>query len=177
MYQLKNMRVRHLQIVEYMLANPAATYEEISLEFSVSVPWISVIYKSQLFQTKLRQRMAEHETFTDLTVIDQVQGVAQLALEKLANCIHHSGDPDFILDATDKLLRRAGYGTAGGSSVTVNNNNNSVTNVVQVDSSVLAECRALLNGEEQPKLLEAEVVDVAQIPVRADAEARTVEAG
>jgi len=174
MYQLKHLRVSHLQIVEFMLANPAATYEEISARFGVSVPWISVIYRSRLFQTKLRERMKEHEALTDLTVIDQVHGVAQLALYKLANCIEHSPDPDFILDATDKLLRRAGYGTAQAGSVVVNNTTqNNTVNHVTVDKETLAECRALLNGAgEQPRLLEAEVVDVQQAIEQPALEAR-----
>lgn len=182
MHEIKHLRVRHLQIVEFMLANPAATYEEISKIFSVSVPWISVLYRSQMFQTKLRDRMKEHEALTDLTVVDQVQSVAQLGLERLANFISHSGDPDFVLDATDKLLRRAGYGTAAGN-VTVNNTvQNNTKVVVGVDQATLAECRALLNGEvpalpaPQPVLLENQ--SDASVHEAADAlPARAVAAG
>lgn len=177
MYQLQNMRVRHLKIVEYMLANPDATYEQISQEFKVSVPWISVIYKSQLFQAKLQQRLKEQEVMTDMTVLDQITGVAQMAMERLAGYVAVTNDPEFLLDTTDKLLRRAGYGTsAAAANVVVNNNNTQVNNIVQVDPATLRECRELLNGEQTPALLEGEAVDVTPV-LEAAPQAREVAAG
>ena len=162
MHQITHLRVRHLQIVEYMLANPTETYAEISKKFQVSVPWISVLYRSQLFQAKLRQRLTEHEVMTDMTVLDQITGVAQLALEKTAVFVQNSGDPDYVLDVADKLLRRAGYGT-NAAKVTVNNNQGDTNNTyIQVDASVLAECQAVLNSSTKqipaPATIEGEVV-------------------
>ena len=164
MHQLQHLRVRHLQIVEYMLANPTEKYEDISKKFQVTVPWISVIYRSQLFQAKLRQRLAEHEVMTDMTVLDQITGVAQLALQKTAAFVEHSGDPDYVLDVADKLLRRAGYGTSAAK-VTVNNNQGDTNNTyIQVDAAVLAECQAVLNSPTRtlpaPAQIEGEAVRV-----------------
>jgi hypothetical protein len=89
------------------------------------------------FREYLRSRNAEVSTYVHASKMlrDKVHGVAHLAVERLAEAVIASDNPDFALAAADKMLGRLGMGAGRGSSPVVLNNfaGNVTTNVVSAE--------------------------------------------
>lgn len=158
------MHVKHDAILDFILLNPSATQEEVARHFGMGRVWITCILNSDCFRAALKERQSNIAGLLDMTVADRIRGTAVVALERLAATIETSLDGQFLLDATDKLLHRAGYAPSKGPTTAIQVNNNVQNNMLPVGKDVLAECRReMLNQANSPGLLEGpqdeEVVD------------------
>ncbi len=109
---IKNVSHTHDQLINYMLENPQATNREIALFFEYTEAWVSTIIHSDAFQDKLKTR--QEEVFTRVAAdIPQRMGVlAHMAIDRMEEALENCTNPDFALDAFDKVMQRNGYGVA-----------------------------------------------------------------
>lgn len=143
-------------LINWMLANPGKPFTHAAQVLGFSAAWLRTVASSDAFQ----QRMAEKQKDFDVqlmipTLAQKLTGVAKLAVEQLERQIEVSGDPAFLLDATEMLLKTqgAGIGIQAPSGPTF-----------QVDQMtlVIAEERAkMLGAQSAPKLLEGKHEQIA----------------
>lgn len=163
---IEKMGIKHTAILDYILLNQGrVTQADVARHFGMTRVWVSCIMNSDAFKAALAERRAEIGELVNITVADRINGVAAMGLEKLGAMVETSLDPDFILDATDKLLQRAGYGKSGGPS-TIVNNNTQINTYIPVERDVLAECRQQMLAQasraqpaELPSVEESEIFD------------------
>lgn len=121
---IDKMKVKHSAILDYMLANPTCTYAEVSAEFNVTVPWISCIVNSDIFQEQLRLRRDEMFEAGVLAPLEsRMKAVAELALDRLAEKVQVAENISDLTNTADKVLGRLGYGSPGGSGTGGNQTN------------------------------------------------------
>lgn len=98
-------------LINWMLANPGKPFTHAAQVLGFSPAWLRTVASSDAFQ----QRMAEKQKDFDVqlmipTLAQKLTGVAKLAVEQLERQIEVSGDPAFLLDATEMLLKTQGAG-------------------------------------------------------------------
>ena len=139
--QIQKMRITHEQILNWLLLNPEKSQGECAKFFNVTEPWLSVIINSDVFQ----QRYLEKRLMMDRRVTDVLEAkardVVDKGLDRLAEIIPVATDPRLILDTTDKLLGRLGYGPK-----TAAQQVNVQANVYSISAADLAQARASINA-------------------------------
>lgn len=157
----KKMAPRHEQIINWFIANPHRSNGDCAAFFGVTQAWLSTIKRSDAYKARMAQRLDEmaedmREAYIaqmNMDTLGRLNVAAEIALEKLTEKLEIAEDPEFLLDATDKLCHRLGFApkstpvTAGSLSVT----NNTVN--IAISSDDLAAARQLL---QRPKLLTVE---------------------
>lgn len=146
---IQKMSHRHEILLDFMLANPAARLKDLSLHFSMTVPWLSTIIHSDAFQAKLAERQDECFTGTVLSLREKMCGLADQAVEKLSDDLGNSQDPRYTLDVADKVLHRLGYAPSRQSSAPAAANvHNTQININTADKETLAQARELMFARE-----------------------------
>jgi len=139
--------VKHEAILNYLLANPLVKMGDVAEHFRVSRGWLSLIIHSDVFQRKLRERQDIHFDHSILPAMEKVQLVADMALDRMIECLPYESDVGKLNLVADKALSRLGYGTEAPAGTQVNVQ-------VNVDRSLLEVARAKIGRREQPALLE-----------------------
>lgn len=122
---------KHDAIIDFILANPTVTQNEIARQFDYSVSWISQMIASDAFQVRLAERAGD--LFDPLlrrdrdamfkSLIDRSYEVLAEKLRQPANVI-----PDQLVLRTMELSSRAvGYGAREAALIINQNTNNSVS--------------------------------------------------
>ena len=112
MPSIKKVSHKHEAILDMMLANPQMKLRDIAREMGVSQSWLSCIIHSDAFQRKLSERQEEIFNATLMPLKDKIAGAAAVAVEKLSEGVESASpvtDREFVLDATEKLLKAAGF--------------------------------------------------------------------
>lgn len=148
---LQKLGVKHEDILNYVLANPNVTQQDVADKYGLTRVWVNIVMNSDAFQAALAERQNHISTLVDINLAEQIRGVANFAVEDLGRCLEAASESgivpqraEFLLDATDKLLHRAGYAPTRGPTVQVNHNTQN--NYLPVEQSVLAECRQDMLG-------------------------------
>jgi hypothetical protein len=87
--------------------------------------------------------------------------VADIALDKLTTQLEANEDPEFILDATDKILHRMGYAPASARNPAGSPSGNSIVqNNFTINAADLSAARELmqLTAEQPARMLQANEV-------------------
>ena len=103
---------KHEMIMNWMLVNPDKSLRECADNFGISQSWLSTLIHSDIFQAQLAARHEGIRARIADTIPQKMRVAADIGIQKLAEKLEQSEDPDFILDATDKLLHRMGYAPA-----------------------------------------------------------------
>ncbi len=156
----KSLQPVHVQILDYIMANPHVNYGEVAAVFGYTQSWISQIVHSDAFQALLAERQIEVFGDIKLTIKDRVTGLAHESLKRLTEIIPTQTDPDKVVNAADMALKALGFGASkGAAGVGSNTQNNNLTIVGAVDPATLAAARQLMNKSApvpgEPKLVEA----------------------
>jgi hypothetical protein len=143
MPELKNISVRHDQIMDWLIANPALPLSACAAFFGLTQPWLSSIIHSDLFQAELSRKKEQVFGEVALTVKDRLTALAHDSLKRLHEKVVVEDSTGLLIDASDMALKALGFGapkvqTAGGSI------NIGTLNVVNKD--ILAEARARMEG-------------------------------
>jgi hypothetical protein len=157
---IQKISYTHEQILNWLVLNPHVSLRECADHFGYTQPWLSTLIHSDIFQAKLRERQMQVAARVAQSIPERLQVVTNIALEKLAEKVAESEDPEFILDAADKALHRMGYAPASarnpaGSPAQGNVQNQ--TNVFMLGANDLAEARRIMAASAAPQL-EREVV-------------------
>lgn len=147
--QIQKVRPTHEAIMDFIIANPGpALQRRCATAFGLTEAWVSVIINSDAFQAKYRDRRDELFAANIVPLHEKMLGVAHLGVDKLGDFMSQSTDPDFVKDATDKLLHRLGYApktSASPAGPAVQQNN-----YFGVTSSDLAAARARIVSKGGP---------------------------
>lgn len=149
--QIKKMSISHEMILNWLILNPDKTQNECAEHFGVTAAWVSVLVNSDCFKA----RWAEKKMFMDKQIPQLVEGqmadVVSRGLTRLAEIIEASPDPEFVLNTTDKVLGRMGFGGKGASVQQINQN---ITNY-SVSREVLDAARGrIINAPVQQQIEE-----------------------
>ena len=102
----------HEAVMNWMLLNPDRSLRECADHFGYTQSWLSTLIHSDIFQARLAERQEGIRVRIADSIPQKMRMAADIGVEKLATALEKSEDPDFILDATDKLLHRLGYAPA-----------------------------------------------------------------
>lgn len=136
--QIQTMKPTHDAILDHVLAAPHQTLAQLSQVTGYSVSWLCQIMKSDCFRAAYDARRGDIEAQVMMPLQEKLTAAAELAIEKVQEELVKSKDKDFILDAFDKVLHRAGYAPSRGPVGVVHLQQN---NVYTVTREELAEMR------------------------------------
>ena len=168
-HQLKKMGIRHTQILHWLTLNPGKSLRECADHFEMTPVWISGIVRSDIFQAALRKQQMQIAARVTSSIPERLTRLADVGLDKLSTMVEQSEDPDFVLEATDKVLHRLGYAPASSRNPSPPGQQNIQQNFF-VGADDLARARATMGqrgarGEEQAErpnsLVTAEVGSVS----------------
>ena len=107
--QVVSLSHTHEAVMNWMLLNPDRSLRECADHFGYTQSWLSTLIHSDIFQARLAERQEGIRVRIADSIPQKMRMAADIGVEKLATALEKSEDPDFILDATDKLLHRLGY--------------------------------------------------------------------
>lgn len=124
--QVLRLSHKHQEILHYMIANPAEKLGDVALRYGVTPAWLSTLVHSDAFQEELRKKQDEVFHPAMVGVHDRLTGVAHLLIDKMEEMVENNKfTPGQVLEASDSVLDRLGYGTKGAGApaggVTINN--------------------------------------------------------
>lgn len=159
--QVAKVSIKHDAILDVLVANPTLRRSEVAAMFGVTVPWLSTIIHSDVFQEKLRERQ---DLVFDVAVIrpiqDKLLGMANQTVERLMEAVQFESDPKTLNTILDTTLKNLGYGQKSVGAP-VNQQNNFTFNVTKEE---LADARKLIGrGSQVP--LEQVVTDAVYVPL------------
>ena len=99
----------HEMLLNWLVVNPERSLRECADHFGYTQSWVSSLIHSDLFQSALKQKQMDIAIRVAESIPEKLRRAADIGVEKLADHLEKSEDPEFILDATDKILHRMGY--------------------------------------------------------------------
>lgn len=99
----------HEMMLNWLVLNPDKSLRECADHFGYTQSWVSTVLHSDLFQAALKEKQLAISVKVAESIPAKLRRVADIAVEKLTDSLERSEDPEFILDATDKILHRMGY--------------------------------------------------------------------
>lgn len=166
MAEIQKISHRHSMIMNWMVLNPDQPLKACADHFQVTQPWLSTVIHSDVFQAEFQAKLQSIHNRCAMGIPEKLRVVADLALDKLADKIANSEDPEYILDAADKALHRMGYapasarnGHGAGLGAPINQ-----TNVFMLSQDDLDQARSVMRGQGlfQNPPIEAEVFPVPE---------------
>lgn len=145
--QVKDLSHTHEQVINWLILNPHLKLRECADHFGYTQSWLSTLIHSDAFQAQLKSRQEQVFAQVAGSIPEKLAAAADVAIEKLSEKVEKSEDPEFILDAFDKILHRAGYAPASAKNPGGNTVNNTL-NVFQVDKATLASARDNIKPRE-----------------------------
>lgn len=161
---LARLNHTHEQMLNWLVMNPDRSLRELADHMGYTQSWVSTILHSDLFQLALKDRQLSVAARVVGSIPEKLRRAADIATDKLADMVADSEDPEFILDATDKILHRMGYapqsarnpaGSPGGLSANTQQNNFFIqagdlaaARELMQAASVQGEARTLALGED-----------------------------
>lgn len=112
----KKVRWNHMEIIDFMLANPDKRQREIAAHFGLSESWLSITINSNSFKAALAERKEEIvNPMLTATLEERVGAVAaksmEIVLERLTAPVAPSDD--FLTDVAKMSLEAMGFGGKG----------------------------------------------------------------
>lgn len=112
MGELVNISHKHEALLNWLVLNPDKSLRECADHFGYTQSWVSSIIHSDIFQVALKEKQLAIAAKVADSIPAKLRRAADVALEKLTTKVEESEDPEFLLDATDKILHRMGYAPA-----------------------------------------------------------------
>lgn len=136
----------HDAILNWLLLNPTATLRECGDQLGYSVPWLSRLIHTDIFQAELAARQGEVFVSVAQGIPQKLAGLADIAIEKVTEQLLASESPQYALDVFDKALTKLGYAPQSPR----NPNGGGTTNVFMVSAGDLAAARTTINSGGTP---------------------------
>ena len=107
----------HQRFAEWLIlhGNAPGWQGRAAAHFKVTQAWLSQVYNSDAFQDHFTRLSHGHSEALLHTIRDKVHGAADQAISELAKRLEESPETfnnNLLVETTDTLLRRAGYGLA-----------------------------------------------------------------
>jgi hypothetical protein len=146
MRTISELKEWHAQVLDFVILNPRATYEDIARKFNCGAVTVASIVRSDIFQARLAERRAVTEDAINDQVVARLRTLTHTSLDVLNDRIEKNGDVIPIADireTAEMALRSLGYATQGRVGNTPPSQAPQVQ-VVVVGRDDLAEARALM---------------------------------
>ena len=145
------MRISHTHesIINWLVLNPEKSLRECADYFQYTQSWISTLIHSDIFQMALRERQQSVAARVAQSIPEKLRACADVALDKLGDQIAASEDPDFILDAADRVLHRMGFAPQSARNPAGSPSQGAALNVqnnLYITAGDLQDARAILQG-------------------------------
>lgn len=157
---IQQLSPTHVQIMDWILANPHRSLGECAVTFGYSQAWLSQIIHSDCFQAMLAEKQVELFGEVRLTVKDRIIGLAHESLRRLTEKVAVESDTDKVINAADLSLRALGFGAkAAPAAVGAGGMQQNNYIIGTVDRETLDRARALMSKpvQELPAPAEVEV--------------------
>jgi hypothetical protein len=109
---LQKLSPTHDQILNWLVINPGKSLRECADAFGYTQSWLSQLVHSDLFQARLKEMQLQVQARVTASIPQKLNAVVDVALDKLADKVAQSEDPEFLLEVMDKGLHRMGFGPA-----------------------------------------------------------------
>lgn len=136
--QIQKLNNTHEAILDWLLLNPEKSLRECADHFGYTQAWLSTVINSDAFRVQYSKLRGDVHARVCADVPTRMTRISEIALDKLAEMVEKSEDADFILETSDKILNRMGYGPKAVVKSTVNNTQNNTTFLVSADDLALA---------------------------------------
>lgn len=84
MGRLDKVKYTHMDMIDYILANPAAPLKELAARYGYTVPWISNVMASDAWKAAMHARRAEMvDPVLVATITERFEGMTRQSLERL----------------------------------------------------------------------------------------------
>lgn len=148
---VKRLNDVHVQMMDFIMANPGCTYEQISAACGgYSIGWISQIVNSDAFKAMLAERQIEVFGELKLTIKDRVLGLAHASLKRLEERVPVETDIDKVSNVADLALKSLGFGSKPQGPQGGTQNNTFI--VGSVDRGTLEAARQLMHKPQAPSV-------------------------
>lgn len=105
------MNHTHLAMIDFILARPDCTQDEICARFGYRQPTVSAIVNSDLFQATLAARRDDVvDPILTRTIEERLGAIAQASLDGIANQLDNQPSPGYLLDVAKFAVGAKGYG-------------------------------------------------------------------
>lgn len=165
--KLARLSHTHDMLLNWLVLNPDRSLRECADHFGYTQSWVSSVLHSDLFQQALKEKQLAIAVRVAESIPEKLARAADVAIEKLTTALEKTEDPEFVLDATDKILHRMGYApqsarNPAGAPGVANQQNNFF-----ISAGDLTDARALIGSRPQAepvppkgheKLVEGEVL-------------------
>lgn len=143
--------------LDWMIANPGRPLYELAAHLNRTPSWVSLFIKTDMFKMKMRERRAEFQEMSDLSLVTKLHQVADKGLDIMLERMEKKREQipiNLLHEITSGTLAKLGYGAPSVSPVQVNVGGPTIQPMiaVPVSASELAEARMALRQVEQKKL-------------------------
>ena len=108
----QQLREWHIRLMDMLVANPTATYEQLAMELNVHKQSVMLVVNCDLFQEELRRRRGLRSEAVDKSVLERVEAVAKVSLDTLEKKIKEQRillGLDEVRETAEMALRGLGY--------------------------------------------------------------------
>lgn len=141
--QIKRLSEKHMAMMDYMLANPAASMLEIAKAFSVSLAWFSTVRNSDLFRQTYNERRRVISERQQEIVSEQLSSLANKGMARLADALDdEETGVGTVISITKLALEHSGLSQAKASTSVVVNNTTTNTAIITADDEKTAAIQA-----------------------------------
>lgn len=165
---IQQLSPTHVQIMDWILANPHRSLGECAATFGYSQAWLSQIIHSDCFQAMLAEKQVELFGEVRLTVKDRIIGLAHESLRRLTEKVAVEPDTEKVINAADLSLRALGFGAKAAPPSVGAQQNNYIFGTV--DRETLDRARSLMQKplQELPAGRDAPSLDAVAEVVSGD---------
>lgn len=158
MPEIKQVSIKHNEIMDYLMANPTIKLSDVASHFGMTQAWLSTVIHSDVFQTllKSKQDIAFHHTILPLR--EKIERVAHQALDRVLETLPFETEVSQVAKVAQNALESLGFGAKpigpGGNTYNFNG-------PVQVNGALraeLEEARALIGRKAVNSLPPPEVI-------------------
>lgn len=158
----------HEAMVNYLIEFPSSSRKQMALHFNVTVPWLSTIIHSDVFQEKLRRRQdAIFNVAIARPIQERLLGAAHVAIDKMYEALESGVQLDDITRAVDMLVKATGNfksAPAAGPGQVNNTQINVNGNQLGISRDQLMHAKMLVGRAKQALTNGAETVEQADNP-------------
>jgi len=149
MAEVQKLSTRHIDILNYLIANPMVKLGDVAAHYGMTQPWLSQVIHSDAFQRMLKERQDDVFHHTVLPLKEKLTALAHQALDKLSDRVAAETDTKEVREVATSALDRIGFSPKSGPQAPAGN----TLVLINVERERLAKARALI-GRREPLLLE-----------------------
>jgi len=114
--ELQTLNHRHDAIAEWLAMNGDKSLGECAREFNYTLPWLSQLVHSNLFQARYQEMCRERGEAALHSLGAKMSRAAHMALDRTIERLENGGgaSDQFVTNAREKLLEKLGYAGEAG---------------------------------------------------------------